>query len=334
MKGLNWRRYQECFERLADGMQSGSISGPQAFNVDLSECTDGDPASSQSFLGVSSSLIAYLEYLFWRADGPYFHGFESYALLIQALFSWFPDLRSLIDHNAPDALGNMVLNRRGRLKFSIADQAELGIILDWWERFHLLPVSPRQVLDAILQKSTIQDRIVQGDPRLILRLIDVFPEFAEEVNPENIPREELIVSSGAITPPPSERRYRRILEQYLDAGGDLGSLIREEERRILPMQMRRNRFLAYLVRQEQKNTCQICKVRGEITCGSVAVHHIVPLSLKGKDRADNMLVTCAPHHAAIHAGEIVLTIRNGNLLVRCTDGEWEIDRGEDARNEG
>lgn len=328
MKGLNWRRYQECFERLADGMQSGSISGPQAFNDELTGCTDGDPASSQSFLGVSSSLIAYLEYLFWKADGPYYPGFERYALLIQTLFSWFGDLRSLIDHNAPDALGNMVLNRRGRLKFSIADQAELGYILDWWGRFQLLPVTPRQVLDAILQKPTIRDRIMQGDPRLILRLIDVFPEFVGELNPENIPREELTVSSGSITPPPSERRYRRILEQYLDAGGDIRSIIREEERRDLPMQMRRNRFLAYLVRQEQKNTCQICKVRGEIPRGPVAVHHIVPLSLKGKDRADNMLVTCAPHHAAIHAGEIVLTIRNRSLLVRCSDGEWEIDRGE------
>lgn len=334
MQGVNWRRHQECFEEIADSMQRGFISSPQALNDALSGCTAGDPASSRSFLGVSSFLIAYLEYLFWKADGPYFHGFEEYALLIQTLFSWFPELRSLIDHNAPDALGNMILNRRGRLKFSIADQAELGIILDWWRRFHLLPVTPRQVLDAILGKSTIRDRIEQGDPRLILRLIDVFPEFEEDINPENIPRDELIVSSGAITPPPSERRYRRILEQYLDSGGDIRSLIGEEERRILPMQMKRNRFLAFLVRQEQKNTCQICKVRGEVSRGPVAVHHIVPLSLQGKDRADNMLVTCAPHHAAIHAGEIVLTIRNGDLLVRCTDGEWEIDRGECCKEEG
>lgn len=328
MQGVNWRRYQECFEEIADDMQSGSITSPQVLTDALGECTARDPAASRSFLGVSSSLIAYLEYLFWRADGPYFHGFIDCALLIQTLFSWFPDLRSLIDYNAPDALGNMILNRRGRLKFSIADQAELGYILDWWDRFHLLPVTPREVLDAILKKSTIRDRIQQGDPRLILRLIDVFPEFEEEINPKNIPREDLILSAGLVTPPPSERRYRRILEQYLDSGGDIRSLIGEEERRILPMQMKRNRFLAFLVRQEQKNTCQICKVRGEVSRGPVAVHHIIPLSHQGKDQADNMLVTCAPHHAAIHAGEIVLTIRNGNLLVRCTDGEWEIEREE------
>lgn len=324
MKPVHWRDCIPCFESLTERIRIGELTAGSDIQAALEACTAKHPGSDDLALGVPSSSIAYLEYLFQKAGGPYSPDFGWIATVIQTFFKSNPDLQRLITLNAPDALANMVLNKRGRLKFLISDQVELGIILEWWERFGLNPVSSREVLDAVLNKSTIRDRIENGDPLLILRLLDVFPEYAGEVNPHRQEREVLIQAAGTITKPPSERRYHHLFIAAQKAGRDIHSLIQEEERRILPMQMKRNRFLAYLVKNLHGNCCQICSAMGEESRGPVEVHHIIPLSLQGKDLAENMVTLCVPHHRAVHAGTIIVKKEDETVTVKSSNRTWSL----------
>lgn len=323
MRDVRWQDHEPCFMEVLCAIRSEQAN-PCDIPFALKECTKNSPYAKREILGVPSYLIAFLEFLFHKAQGPYSPDFEGIAGSIQTFFLNAPALTTLINHNAPDALANMVLNRRGRLKLLISDQVELGTILEWWTRFGLIPVSQKEVFEAILNKPTIRDRIRQGDPLLILRLMDVFPGYTGIINPKGVAREAIVNAAGTITRPPSERRYHQLYAAYKREGRNIRSLIREEEQRILPMQMRRNRFLAYLVKSLHENTCQICSLRGKKTEGPVEVHHIIPLSQQGKDRADNMLVTCTTHHQAIHAGIITIRVEDGSVKIISADGEWTL----------
>ncbi len=317
MRRIPWRQFQQCFDAIASRMSCGGLSDGAAIQQALVMCTAGHPYAAECVLGVPCSSIAFLEYLFHRAGGPYSPEFEWIAPVIQIFLVNSPDISRLLNLNAPDALANMVLNKRGRLKFLISDQCELEIILLWWERFGLSPVTSRMVFDAVMSKPTIRERIKNGDPLLILRLLDVFPQWAGEVNPKGFSREVLLHAAGSITRPPSERRYHQVYVDALKKGRDIHSLIKEEERRTLPMQMRRNRYLAYLVRTLHGNVCQICAAMGLSTTGPVHVHHIVPLSFGGPDRAANMIVLCPLHHQSVHEGKISIIHKENQVFVSC-----------------
>lgn len=323
MKRLRWQDHQECFETVLACIECKLPENTFDISPALKNCTNKDPSSEQMILGVSASSISFLEYLFHKAEGPYSPNFERTAKIIALFCKNEQGIQNLLNLNASDALANMVLNKRGKLKLLISDKIELGIILEWWLRFGLTPISPREVFEAILAKSTIRERISNGDPPLILRLLDVFPEYTKEINPNRIPQEELIKKAGTITKPPSERRYHRLYESYQNAGKNIWSVIEEEEKRILPMQMKRNKFLAYLVRNLH-NKCQICTLEGKETDESLEVHHIIPLSQQGKDIADNMLVTCVSHHKAIHEGVIKLIPERDQVQIITSDGDRAI----------
>jgi len=191
------------------------------------------------------------------------------------------------------------------------------IILDMWVRFGLIPVSQRQVYEAVMKKSTISRRIMARDPGVILRLVEVFPEYRKEFCPDTLTKEDLIRKQADIQPLPSQRRYHHLYDQIIRNRRDIAEVIREEEQRILPIQVKRNTFLGYLVKKAHQETCQICDLIHESQTGSIiTVHHITPLSEGGKDIARNMLVVCRHHHQAIHAGEI--QVRCDNLIeIRC-----------------
>ncbi|HPY60623.1 MAG TPA: hypothetical protein PLG55_07865, partial [Methanospirillum sp.] len=133
MKPVHWRDCIPCFDLLTERMRSGDISAGSDIRAAIQLCTAGHAGSDNLTLGVPSSSIAYLEYLFHKAEGPYSSDFRWIAKVIRTFFLSSRDLQQLINLNAADALANMVLNKRGRLKFLISDQVELGIILEWWE---------------------------------------------------------------------------------------------------------------------------------------------------------------------------------------------------------
>mgnify|MGYP003767532401 CR=1 FL=1 len=324
MKIIRWQNYQPCFDKIIKEVAGKDPDTPFDYSSFLRRCLKNDFLSEQEILGVSSGLIAFLEFLFYKAKGPYSPEFERTAEIIQDLFQSEPDLQNLINLNAADTLANMVLNKRGRLKFLISDRLELEIILSWWKKFGLAEISPAEVFEAVVAKPTIRDRLSGNDPLLIMRLLDVFPDYCDTINPLKIKREDLIERSGSITRPPSERRYHQLLTGCLKNGNNIWTLIRQEEKRILPMQVKRNRFLSYLVKNLHGNRCQICKLTGEVKDGPIEVHHIQPLSLEGKDTADNMLVTCFFHHQMIHDGNIVVQINSGKVVIRYNTKETSI----------
>ena len=129
MKPVHWRDCIPCFDDVTERLRTGEITAGSDIQAALQACAKGHARSDELALGVPSSSIAYLEYLFHKAGGPYSPDFGWIAKVIQTFFKSSPDLQHLINLNAPDALANMVLNKRGRLKFLISDQVELGIIL-------------------------------------------------------------------------------------------------------------------------------------------------------------------------------------------------------------
>lgn len=317
---LNWRRYQDEFDLLVDKLRSDELSEEVSLSFMVQRICKNDPAQDQTILGVESFLLAFLEFLFSRAEGPYSPQFSLYAGVIRTVFSASAPLCILLDLNGADTIGNMILNKRGRLKFAIADNLELMLLLDWWSRFGLQPVTEREAFDAILRKSTISRRIASSDPGLILRLLEVFPSYRSEFCSDILTREDLLASQTVISTLPSHRRYRRLYSLLLDQGSDLQDMIRQEEKRVLPMHVRRNTFLSFLVKQLHKETCQICDLCNPSDQDSpITVHHIVPLADGGMDSARNMLVVCRHHHQAIHAGQIQVRM-NGMIEIWCESG--------------
>ena len=281
MPRLNWRKYQDRFEHLSEEILSAQTPFEASLLPKLNEICHDDPAADLLILGAEAPLLAYLEFLFARAEGPYSPLFVSYSRLITLVFRLSFPLRTLLDLNAADAIGNMILNRRGRLKFAIADELELSLLLERWPMFGLMPVMERQVFDAILKKSDISHRISSEDPDLLVRFLEVFPQYQSEFIPAGKTREDLIAARQDRSALPSQRRYHRLYTRLLEQGYDVRHMIRDEEQRILPIHMRRNTFLSFLVKQLHGGECQICALTGQSNQtgeSPITVHHIIPLS--------------------------------------------------------
>nr|WP_319538507.1 HNH endonuclease signature motif containing protein [uncultured Methanospirillum sp.] len=327
MPRLNWRKYQDRFEHLSEEILSEQIPAETSLLPRLIEICHDDSAADLLILGAEAPLLAYLEFLFARAEGPYSPLFVSYSRLITLVFRLSFPLKTLLDLNAADAIGNMILNRRGRLKFVIADDLELSLLLERWPMFGLHPVTERQVFDAILKKSDISHRLSSEDPDLLVRLLEVFPQYQSEFIPAGKTREGLIVARQDQSPLPSQRRYHRLYTRLLEQGYDVRQMIRDEEQRVLPIQMRRNTFLSFLVKQLHGGECQICALTGQSNQAGkspITVHHIIPLSEGGSDTGRNMLVVCMSHHKAIHDGRIDICL-NDMIEVRCDTSIYQIE---------
>ena len=318
MRGVCWRRYQEAFSEVKKLVDDGIIRSESDLNDRLREITRTDPRSSLTHLGVASYLIAFLEYLFAMAEGPYSPSFPIFSRTISIVFSLSRPLITLIDYNAPAAIGNMILNGRGNLRFIIADNLELGEILEWWPRYGLRPLTPVEILDSLLMKNIVREKLHNHDPHLLSRLFEVFPEYTLRFAPPGVNYEEIKRLAETLAPSSvSHRRYRKILTERLK--GDLSridELIREEESRFLPLETSRNLFLAYLVKTKKNFQCEICHSLGIKQTGSpITVHHIRALSEGGSDIASNMLVVCLDHHNQIHDGTIRIIPGDGMLVI-------------------
>lgn len=305
MPELNWRRYREPLESLTKDLLINPGISPEELLLRLRDIFQNDPAYGSEIFGVDSTLLEFVEFLFFKAEGPYTNGFVIYAGIIRAVCQHSLSLCALLNRNSADAIGNMILNQRGNIKFAIADHLELLLLLQWWSQFGLEPVSEREVFDAIMQKSSVLRRIPTRDPALLLRLVEVFPAYQHEYWPIDLSPESLVSGAGPSIPLPSHRRYRQVMEDYLAQGLILQDIIKIEEQRILPLHIARNNFLAYLVRILHHETCQICALGYTPQKQTrITVHHLVPLGDGGPDTARNMLVVCQEHHALIHSGAI------------------------------
>ncbi|MEN6396007.1 MAG: hypothetical protein ABFC78_05945, partial [Methanoregula sp.] len=101
-------------------------------------------------LGVDVRLLAFLEFLYSKSQGPYSPYFLKYSHLIQVIIRRSAPLRNMLNESGAHAIGNMVLDGRGHLKFKISDFNELSYVLDFWENCGLAALTPRTIFDAIL----------------------------------------------------------------------------------------------------------------------------------------------------------------------------------------
>ncbi len=263
--------------------------------------------------GVDFQLVAFLEYLFFKSQGPYSPYFLKYSGIIRFLIIRSRAFQNLLNDTGADAIGNMILNGRGRLKFIISDFFELGYVLDFWESCGLEKLTPRKIFQAILTKKGIFYRIQKLDPDLLIRLSNVFPMFEKEINPENID----LISLSAIAHNPFRDYYDSIIQYHVDRGLALEEIIQFENSRKRDPIVRRNHFLSYLVKKQQNFQCQICSVVSPSqNFVDIQVHHIVPLSANGEDLSSNMLVACYSHHKEIHAGRIILE-KGEKITINC-----------------
>jgi len=266
--------------------------------------------------GVDFRLIAFLEYLFSKSQGPYSPYFLKYSGIIRFLIIRSRALRNLLNDSGADTIGNMILNGRGRLKFIISDFFELGYILDFWETCGLEKLTPRKIFQAILTKKGIFYRIQQQDPDLLIRLSNVFPMFEKQINPGNID----LISLSAIAHNPFRDYYESIIEYHIQQGLALEEIIQLENSRKRDPEVKRNHFLSYLVKKHQNFRCQVCNVVSPSqNFVDIQVHHIIPLSANGEDHSSNMLVACNIHHKEIEGGRI--TVEKGEKITINCNGE-------------
>lgn len=317
VKVPGWRQFEKEFQDLSDNIYSGNINKKHEINEKLEGISH-----SVKVRGVSNILISYLEFLFFRAQGPYSLNFQKYSKLIKIIIKKFPELRALLNENGAHTLGNMVLDGRGKLKFPLSDALEFQEMLDFWERCGLKTLTPRKVFKAILEKKGVKTKISSGDPKMIIRLVSIFPMYQEDIIPDNIDYNSLIKEIKD----PSIDYFEDIIQSYFNSGLTLYDIIKNENNRLNQSFTYRNQFLAYLVKRSHGFNCQICEnfLPSKVP-SNIQVHHIVPLSEKGLDRSDNMLVTCHFHHKEIHFGRIQVDLGD-KIWIRANGKSCSIER--------
>lgn len=303
-KRLNWKLYEAELELLSDDL----VARREPYSA-IEERLESIFGPAGEIRGVDLRLLAFLEYLFTRSQGPYAPGFLKYSHIINVIIRRSWTLRNMLNKSGAHAIGNMVLNGRGKLNFKISDYNELSYILDFWQGCGLWTQTPRTVFDAILSKRIVQNRIVSRDADLLIRLSNIFPMFESEIIPSDLDLSP--IREGSQNPFP--KYFESITQDYLSQGKTISEIIEIENLRAGKTLSRRNQYLSYLVKKRCNFQCQICVAGDPAKYPSfIQVHHITPLSENGDDHSSNMIVVCNHHHQEIHRGQI--QIKKGEVL--------------------
>jgi hypothetical protein len=297
-KRLRWQHYQTELQNLCEDL------------IDKRETYDAirkrlelifGPAGK--ILGVDARLLAFLEFLYTRSQGPYSPYFLKNSRLIQVIIRRSAPLRNMLNASGAHALGNMILDGRGNLNFKISDFNEFTYVLDFWENCGLEVQTPRSVFEAILNKKGVRERIERQDGALLIRLSNIFPMFEKEIIPSDVDLNQI----KERVQEPFREYFDSIIQDYLSQGKSIDDIIEIENARAGKSLAKRNQFLSYLVKRRHNFECQICAAGDLAKIPSfIQVHHIVRLSDDGEDHSRNMIVTCNYHHEEIHKGRITL----------------------------
>ncbi|HNW79935.1 MAG TPA: HNH endonuclease signature motif containing protein [Methanoregulaceae archaeon] len=310
-KRLKWHPYKVELQYLSDDL----IDRRETYDA-IGKRLELIFGPAGKILGVDARLLAFLEFLYSKSQGPYSPYFLKYSRLIKIIIRRSAPLRNMLNESGAHAIGNMVLNGRGKLKFKISDFNELSYVLDFWENCGLLPQTPRTIFNAIKNKSAFRYRIEKLDGALLIRLSNIFPMFETEIIPSDVDIKQLIESQQE----PFREYYQEILQDYLSQGKGIDEIIDIENQRAGKTLVYRNQFLSFLVKKRHDFHCQICAAGDPaIIPSSIQVHHIMPLSEKGEDHSSNMIVTCNYHHQEIHNGKIKIEI--GNIITIHINGK-------------
>jgi 5-methylcytosine-specific restriction endonuclease McrA len=251
-----------------------------------------------------------IEYCFYKAEGPYNPEFTKFKPIIKKILQTHPPIKNLLGRSADHAIANMVLGKRGKLKFAILDIYELKKTLKFWEEMDLGKITEKQVFYAVLEKNNVKKILNnENDPfylTLITRLKLVFPYFIKKVISKTYNIEEEIYKLT--------RDRFKFVDDLLLKGNNIDKLI-EKENQKFELGMKRNYYLSFLVKKKHFFKCQICSVTNERIHNLVEAHHIVPIYKGGDDHSENLIVLCKKHHFLADKNKIYLEISGKNIKV-------------------
>lgn len=282
--------------------------------------------------GVEPIVIRFLEFCFFVSGSVNSPNIKDTIDVVRKLVEWYPQLKRLIDETAADAIGNIVLEARGRLNFRLNDAQELDKLLEIWKEMGFEAVKKEEVFLAIINKPTIQQKILQGNVKIKLLLHKFFPELAKafpllKIDPEEIEEYELF----------RELQKHRYTSEEL---ANLEELI-QRENSFSHFYIERNYRLAFLLKKKHNFQCQICKALSSLSGkeneakqneslnqnGQIEAHHVLPLEEGGEDVSSNIVILCSAHHQAIHSGEITIEEAEDKWICKFINGtELELDK--------
>ncbi len=95
-------------------------------------------------------------------------------------------------------------------------------------------------------------------------------------------------------------------KDYKKQGLSIDQMIHLENSRNSHNKIERNHVLSYLMKMKYDFKCQVCTKH--ILGAKIVVHHIKPISKKGRDHSKNLIVLCDKHHKAAHDENLNLNI--------------------------
>ena len=221
-------------------------------------------------------------------------------------------------------MGNIVLEARGRINFHIKDAKELDELLITWAEMGLGKITKEEIFLAIINKPTIQQKILQGNTKIKILLHKFFPEIAQTFPRLSVSEEE-------------RAAYELFLslqkEKYTDKElEDINKLI-EQENQFAQFYIGRNYRLSFLIKRKHSFQCQICKVLENSEPSKarennlniehktpIEAHHIIPLENGGEDISNNIIIVCNKHHQALHCGKITLEDTGDKWICKFENG--------------
>ncbi len=192
----------------------------------------------------------------------------------------------------------MTLGAIGGLKFKISDLYELKKVLWAWSRMGLRRVTINSVFNAVKNKYIVKRGISEQDPLLLARLKAIFPMHQKSFISSNLNLNQALYEHY-------KERFEEIISDYREQGLSIEEMIQKEDERKLPVGVKRNNLLSFLVRKANGFKCELCKTEKKRSY-TIQTHHIIPLSEGGEDHSQNMIVLCESHHDSVHEGEIMI----------------------------
>ena len=242
--------------------------------------------------------IAFLEFCFYMADGPYSRKFTFFVIVLRKVFAVYPPLRKLINKTGDAAIANMTLGAIGALKFEISDLYELKRVLWAWEKMGLRRSTISSVFYVVRKKYKVKRAISKKSLFILARLKAIFPMYQKSFLPSNLNLTQALYTHF-------KERFEKIINKYEEKGLSVEEMVQKENERELPVGVKRNNLLSFLVRKANGFKCEVCKTEKKRS-RAIQTHHIVPLSEGGEDHSRNMIVLCEPHHESVHAGELMI----------------------------
>lgn len=292
--GINWEPQINKLTRLSLEIYKDKEFTEETFIQKLSLIF----IDSKFVANTDTRTIAFLEFCFYMADGPYSRKFTFFVIVLRKVFAVYSPLRKLINKTGAAAIANMTLGAIGALKFEISDLYELKLVLWAWSRMGLRQNTINSVFNVVRNKYLVKRGISDKNVLLLARLKAIFPMYQKSFIPSNLNLNQALYNHY-------KERFEKIIIEYKEKGLSIEEMIQKENEREMPVGVKRNNLLSFLVRKANGFKCELCKTEKKRSY-TIQTHHIIPLSEGGEDHSSNMIVLCESHHEIVHAGEIMI----------------------------